>query len=915
MGMAWRTFQKVVAVALVSQLHLPAQTEEPEWFFYAVKLDLRTLQDTLPTIPSGGSCLVPFGELCRTLKLGIQTDPEKGLAEGFFISEKRRFRLDLATGIVEIEGQKRSFDTTRILRRSEDIYIDIRLIEEWLPIAFGVDVREAAITVKPMEQLPIQAQWEREDRLARMSQMQRKADHPDATPVTTPYAFLDVPMIDQTLAVSHQPEGRHSIDYSGSTYLSGDLFWMSSSIFFNLQPDGKLGNFRGTLFREDPQGKLLGPLHAHEVSLGDLTLPTVDFLGSGPKGRGLLVSSYPTNFRSQFDVRTFRGNLAPGWSVELIQNGYILGYQNARLDGLYEFLNVPLRFGLNDFRLVFHGPQGQRREESYRLDLSDSLVPAGESYYRVAGLRPLTTNDPTSRQSPLFRVESDYGLTKSLSLNGAVSQQSQPNGPTAFALAGMRLALPFLSLRASKASDENGQQHATLVDFKTGYGYTSLDVGREEYSKWKGPGASSVSTEDSPLCSRTHMSFNGSWKINRVGVQAGVSSTEERYQNHDSQRQLSLDTAVGYRSWSIGNTLTRKTQQGVQSEPAAVEGNLHVSREDDQYSLRAEGDYERLSGALKFTRGQSTLEYRPSEDTNWQLIMIRRIMEKQTQVQLAFNKLKGKVGLGIQGMYSRDAGFSVTTTLQVSFAREPRTRKWAIESMPLAGQGAISAVAFIDGNGNGRMDDKETPIEKSEFLVNGSKGTKLIEHDTVGFVGPVGRGTESYATVDTLSLEDPFVKPSGKPFAFIPRPGKTVRLDVPLVAFGEITGTAYLKTIKGTRELPGLELELLRLDGSTAMRQQTAFDGFFDFTGIPPGDYTLRVSPASAERLHLKTPTPRPLKILPSGTAMDGFNLLLAPLEASDIPVGTTSPLSIPSSIQPSMPTHPEVTPLIERHP
>ena len=170
--------------------------------------------------------------------------------------------------------------------------------------------------------------------------------------------------------------------------LGGDLLWMSSDIYLD-RSEGSWGNSRGTLFRESPKGGLLGPLNARRVELGDLyTVPTMDLVGALPQGRGLNISNYPVNDSVRFATKTFRGPLPVGWSVEFFQNGSLVGYQPPTGTGVYLFQDVPLRFGINLFQLVFHGPLGEVREEKYRLDISQDQPAPGAFYYGVAGVQP-----------------------------------------------------------------------------------------------------------------------------------------------------------------------------------------------------------------------------------------------------------------------------------------------------------------------------------------------------------------------------------------------------------------------------------------------------------------------------------------------------------------------------------------------
>ena len=61
----------------------------------------------MPSYPIKGGVLVPLGEMCRALDFAITVDVASGGASGFFISEKRRFSLDVSGRRVSAEGKER----------------------------------------------------------------------------------------------------------------------------------------------------------------------------------------------------------------------------------------------------------------------------------------------------------------------------------------------------------------------------------------------------------------------------------------------------------------------------------------------------------------------------------------------------------------------------------------------------------------------------------------------------------------------------------------------------------------------------------------------------------------------------------------------------------------------------------------
>ncbi len=78
-----------------------------------------------------------------------------------------------------------------------------------------------------------------------------------------------------------------------------------------------------------------------------------------------------------FETIDFRGDLASGFEVELYRNDTLVGSTRDAVNGQYEFRKVPVDFGLNVFRLVFYGPQGQRREDVRRISVGDGRLAKG----------------------------------------------------------------------------------------------------------------------------------------------------------------------------------------------------------------------------------------------------------------------------------------------------------------------------------------------------------------------------------------------------------------------------------------------------------------------------------------------------------------------------------------------------------
>jgi hypothetical protein len=239
------------------------------------------------------------------------------------------------------------------------------------------------------------------------------------------------------------------------------------------------------------------------------------------------------------------------------------------------------------------------------------------------------------------------------------------------------------------------------------------------------------------------------------------------------------------------------------------------------------------------------------------------------------SKLEGRFGYGMIVDYSHPGGLGGHLVLSIGVARDARTAALYTQARPLAGQGGISGRAFLDANGNGRLDAGELPIPGVGFLLNG--GGNLARTDETGeaFITNLSPYQDLALSLATSTLEDPYWKPAREGVRFVPRPGKVAVVDFPVQVFGEITGTIYLRRDGTSREASGVELELVDPQGAVVKKVTSAYDGFYDVTDIRPGRYTLRLAGDQLSRLHLLAAPTRDVEMAPSGTVLDGVDFLL----------------------------------------
>jgi hypothetical protein len=137
----------------------------------------------------------------------------------------------------------------------------------------------------------------------------------------------------------------------------------------------------------------------------------------------------------------------------------------------------------------------------------------------------------------------------------------------------------------------------------------------------------------------------------------------------------------------------------------------------------------------------------------------------------------------------------------------------------------------------------------------------------------------SYERVDVIlpprGLDDPYWVAQPEGVTLTPRPGRTAIAEFPVVTTGEIDGTAYRVRDGQRREVSEVAIQLFDEKDNLVQEAKTAYDGFYLFESILPGQYTVRVNPAQLDRLGMRSSPPVTVRIGSDGTVVSGVEFTL----------------------------------------
>lgn len=851
---------------------------DEELLILEMRLGRYILSDGITGYIHRGGVLLPLEEVAMALELAITVDPQAGQASGWFFNENRLFALDIARGEVIVEGRTESFDRELVELHSDGIYVDATLFKRWFAVDIEVNLPRLIIQVSSPEKLPIELRLEREKAQSRLGGGAKQPIYPG---VNAAYSLLDWPFIDVSSNLFyHSPEtGGREARYNG--LISGDLLYMSSVLFLAGMDDDSLTDIRLTMGRSDPEGNLLGPLHLQSFRLGDIFSPSFPLISVSQAGRGIEISNFPLNRPSEFDRTTLQGELPPNWEVELYRNQILLDVQQPRPDGRYEFADVPLLYGVNVLRLIFYGPQGQKREEVQSIYAGTGLVQPGKGHFRIAAVqqekylfrtKQISSNNELVGKGRFF-AEYEEGISRRFSISYNAVTLPLEKGRRYYANLGLRAAMLGTFTRLDVSQELEG---GWALQLASQFNFLGNDV-VAEHGQFFDFLSERIGKEQDPIESQSRLRMDGVipfWLLRRLsfGVSGFLEHRKSGLFRIDALNRLSMYMG----GVSVSNTLRgSQTSGGGTEKVTVVDGLLLVSGQLKRLTLRSQLSYE-PPPAPRFMRVSFTGDYKITGDFSTRFAVNRQLADgQQTSYSFGLNHIFEGFVIGLEGNYDDKENYTIRLGMSFSLGLKPRNKGLLLRSGRMGNTGAVSVRVFLDENQNGQFDSYDKPLEGVR-LRYGGRVAKATDGSGVIFIPGLSSYRPTDLTIDLVSLEDPYWVPAIQGLTVIPRPGKSVLLEFPVIITGEIDGTVYLDRGTSISGVSNVEIQLVKINGEVAQQVKTAFDGFYLFTNVAPGRYIVRVSPEQITRLNLKETPEREVEIAGKGTIVGGVDFTLS---------------------------------------
>lgn len=536
-----------------------------------------------------------------------------------------------------------------------------------------------------------------------------------------------------------------------------------------------------------------------------------------------------------------------GWDAELYRNGQLIGFQESRDDGRYEFFDIELFFGRNDFEVVLYGPQGQVRRERSSVPVGVNQIEPGKTQYWAGVLQDnrdlIDLQRSRNRQPQKWRWGAgvEHGLSQRTSVGLGVHDLFLNGERRTYTEAVVTHALSFAQLELAAAHEFGG---GTVANLNTLGRFGNFNFGTNTQVFF---GNFSGEFEQNDVDYRAGANFSTSLRMGRLSLPIQGAFSHAKRSNGEEINDFSLTTSVRAGRLSLSAQLKHEKDTGrpdndrtdvillanTRWRDIRLRGNATFRASGPETGLesatvRLETDFGEdatLQGDLEYTSGND--EYRLSAGYTHRL-------DKFLVRGDAFVTSRGSIGAGVQ--------------LAFSLGPDPVSGGVRVTHSKLARNGQAAVTVFRDDNGNNRRDGDEPLLEnvmveaglRTTDAITGENGQAIV--DDLRPFQPVLVG------IDESSLDDPFLAPATKGIVVTPRPGVVAQIELAISPTGEVEGT--LRNPSGV-EQPGVRLELVDARGAVAAETISEFDGFFLFQRIPYGEYRLRVAQDAANQLQV----------------------------------------------------------------
>jgi hypothetical protein len=211
-----------------------------------------------------------------------------------------------------------------------------------------------------------------------------------------------------------------------------------------------------------------------------------------------------------------------------------------------------------------------------------------------------------------------------------------------------------------------------------------------------------------------------------------------------------------------------------------------------------------------------------------------------------------------------------------SFVIDREAHYYDINGRTSVRRAGIALIPFLDLNGNGQRDDGEPRAPDLNVHISGGR-VEINAKDTSLYIFDLEPYRDYHVELDPTSFDNIAWKLQKKSLRIITEPNRIKPVMVPVTVMAEVSGTVYREDkVTGQRQIV-----VCFYKGDTLVaRKMTEQGGYFNFMGLAPGKYDVRIDEEQLKKIKMKAvPSSQELIIKPNaeGDVVVGLDFILEP--------------------------------------
>ncbi|GLR70673.1 hypothetical protein [Agaribacter marinus] len=755
-----------------------------------------------------------------------------------------------AIAIISESAAKYGLDSTDVYFFGEDLFIRQNKLGEFFKSKVTIDEEKLHIEFATKDMWPFEASIKRKNKKLYKRGATQAASEPH---YDFGYFLKSDQTIDVVAGMNARQLGKENEDFNGFYSALGrqDILGLSARFYFSGNSNDALNS--GNLdFSKFWLGEDTGLLGIRQLSFGDIRAVRTGTQSSS-LNRGLSLSNESLNRQIDQQFFNIEGQVQNGWDIELYQNDVLIKQKFGTIDGKYEFLDIPLNIGLNEFEVVKYGPQGQIERESVSKFVDRQFGQKFEPLYSVS----LTQNNssllgvqkPSSNIDDNWLFSGRYGVNinnnTQLIASHAINLGNEANNLYGLGLSSR--ATDRLFLNAALKYEQNSSQSINLSarTFAIGQSINS-SVTYIESLLDESKGEAFLNT-----------SFSLSGQLANIKNVKLYQQSEVLYiEDFSDTSELTIINRVSANlpSFSVNHSVNyQKVKNKIRNEVKEfITGNLGVVKSFGNVFTRSGLVYKESDG-FELDSAFLSLDWRIIDKLSFRNEFNHNFDADLTQYSFSADWQTKLYALNAKLTHSELSGTSISLSARMSLSEAPTEFGYIQNRHSLTNRGVALVRVFHDRNNNGVYDAHDKPIKGAKVEAPQSRRHAMTDAIGIAQLDSLRNFEATDLLLDSESLSNPYLVHSTLKTSITPRPGLVMLVNYPLVEGAEVDGQVkYLDEYARTKYMSNAPIHIKDSSNNVISTIKTGFDGYFYYSGLVPHRYTLEVDKQYLEKFELE---------------------------------------------------------------